>query len=103
MMSREPVWRSAAREDLTDAIAWYADQSFRVAERFAIAIDLAVNLLLENPHRHPFSAPGFRWARVKGFPYQINYAEVAEQVVIFAVWHEKRDPDVLNQRLRQTD
>lgn len=102
-MTREPVWRAAAREDLADAIAWYAEQSFRVAERFAIIVDSTVTLMLENPHRYPFSIPGFRWAKVKGFPYQIHYAEVSAQLVIFAVWHEKRDRDVLNQRLRQTD
>lgn len=102
-MTCEPVWRSAARNDLTDAIAWYADQSFRVAERFGFTVDSTVNQLLENPHRHPFSTPDFRWAKVKGFPYQIHYADVSGEIVIFAVWHEKRDREVLNQRLRQTD
>jgi toxin ParE1/3/4 len=102
-MKPEPVWRAPAREDFEDAIAWYGDQSFRVAERFANTVDASATLILENPHRFPFSIPGFRWARVKGFPYQIHYAEVSDQIVIFAVWHEKRDRDVLNQRLRQTD
>jgi plasmid stabilization system protein ParE len=65
-MTHEPVWRAAAREDLADAIAWYAEQSLRVAERFAITVDSTVTLMLENPNRYPFSSPDFRWAKGEG-------------------------------------
>lgn len=98
-MNREPVWRAVARDDLHDAIAWYGEQSARVAGRFIRVVDSVVEQILDNPHRFPFSIPGFRWAKVRGFPYQIHYAEVGNAVVVFAVWHEKRDREVLNRRL----
>jgi hypothetical protein len=51
------VWTPEANEDLLEARAWYDDIRLELGERFALAVEAAVEAVAETPVAIPCSLP----------------------------------------------
>ncbi|WP_395737816.1 type II toxin-antitoxin system RelE/ParE family toxin [Prosthecobacter sp.] len=93
------VFHPEAIQELDDAVAYYAERSFKAASAFEAAIEIGVNSIAQNASRHAFfcgtSKRAFRLAR---FPYLIIYEELPGHVWVNAVAHERRHPDYWKNR-----
>lgn len=82
--------RLAARE-FRSAKNWYRQRSVEVAERFASAVDRAVNRIVVDADSLPVLAGTYRYARVTRFPYVLVVRRVDDDVVmVVAVAHTSR-------------
>jgi plasmid stabilization system protein ParE len=91
----------AAARDLDEAADWYRRTALdpRVAVRFLLSIHAAFESLVASPHTFPEVRPGVRRCRVLAFPaYSVFFRVAGEEVIVVAVFHGKRQPEVLKKR-----
>lgn len=82
--------RLAARE-FANAYRWYARRSPRTAQRFADAVERAVQEIADASDRWPVFQGAYRWHRPRRFPYTLYYRILdADNVLIMAVAHDRR-------------
>lgn len=98
-------WRDAARSDLDDAAAWYAQQGgFPLETRFIAAVEAAASILCEHPAagstRHAENVPGLPTA-LRFFPvgrferYLLYYLDLPTHVEVLRVWNTACGLDAL--------
>ncbi|MBL8725741.1 MAG: type II toxin-antitoxin system RelE/ParE family toxin [Planctomycetes bacterium] len=88
----------AAESDLDAAYTWYELQRTGLGVRFLGAVDQFFAKLSESPAVFPEIAPGFRRGLLRRFPYGIYFAIETHAVVVHAVFHLHRNPDVVQTR-----
>jgi toxin ParE1/3/4 len=85
-----------ADEELVQAAAWYEEQREGLAEAFLHQVKRTMNRIHQNPKWFPKvdvpSRSVVRRAPVSGFPYSIVYCELADEILVLAVYHAKRRP-----------
>jgi plasmid stabilization system protein ParE len=92
------TFRPAARADLESAIAWYEERGRGLGVRLLAEVDRALRLAAEHPQRYPVLYRDVRCVLLRRFPYSLLYRAEAERVVVLAVFHASRDPQVWRQR-----
>jgi len=83
-MTLKVIFRPAARAEFDGAALWYEDH--------------AVGLAAQYPDRYPIKHGEIRCVRARRFPYSIFYIAEAEQIVVLAVFHARRNPAVWQAR-----
>jgi toxin ParE1/3/4 len=82
-----------AVQELDKARRRYARQYPRRGQRFADAVDWAVQQIVSAPDRWPVYQGAFRWLRAGRFPYILYYRILdPDTVLIYAVAHTSRRP-----------
>ncbi len=89
------VVKHSAREMLNDAYWWYEEQLPGLGERFLNEIEHSFTKLANAPYSYSLLQENYRQLILKRFPYKIVFEVVEKNVVIYAVFHSKRDPDKL--------
>jgi plasmid stabilization system protein ParE len=80
--------RLALRE-LDTAHRWYMRRNPGRAQRFADAVDHAVQQIASAPHRWPVYQGPYRWIRTRRFPYILYYRILDPNTVrIYGLPHE---------------
>ncbi|MGH9573405.1 MAG: type II toxin-antitoxin system RelE/ParE family toxin [Candidatus Acidiferrales bacterium] len=85
------MWLPEAAKELIEARDWYADIRPELGERFAQAVDIAVNTIAERPLQFQVVHQRRRRAGVRRFPYGIFFEVQEDQVVVIACFHSKRN------------
>ncbi len=88
----------AALAEAEEAAAWYAERDPRVAARFAVELEAALNRIAEAPHRWPAYFHGTRRVRLTRFPYLVAYREDPTRILVVAIAHAKRRPGYWKKR-----
>ncbi len=91
-MSWPVVWLSSADAEVKAAHDWYSGVRPELGARFARAIEIAVEAIVENPLQFPAVYRGRRRAGVHRFPYGIFFEIQEDRIVVIACFHSKRDP-----------
>jgi plasmid stabilization system protein ParE len=97
-MSLPLVIRSRARAEFDEAFDWYEQQRAGLGIQFAESVQAVFDNISAMPEQH---APIFRDVRralVRQFPYSVMYRIRGGRVVVLAVFHNKRDPDIWKSR-----
>ena len=97
-MTLKVVFRPAARAEFDGATLWYEDRERGLGVQFVAEIDRAVDLASKHPDRYPIKYKEIRCIRARRFPYSIFYIVEAEQIVVLAVFHARRDPAIWKAR-----
>jgi plasmid stabilization system protein ParE len=81
-----------AVQDIAAASRWYDEQSPSLVDRFAQALGLTFDLILQHPRAFPVVHRGARRAMVVGpfSAYQVFYRATDTAVVVVAVIHGAR-------------
>ncbi len=85
------VWIPEANEDLLEARGWYDNIRPELGERFAVAIEAALEAIAEHPML-PVVYRGRRRAGVRRFPYGIFFEVQEHRTVVIACFHGRRNP-----------
>jgi plasmid stabilization system protein ParE len=67
------VWTPEANEDLLEARAWYDNIRPELGERFALAVEVTVEVIAEHPRQFPVIYRNHRRAGVRRFPYSVFF------------------------------
>ena len=86
------VWTPEANEDLLDARAWYDHIGPHLGERFALAVEAAVEMVADSPLQFPVIYRNYRRAGVRRFPYGIFFDFQEHRIVVIACFHGRRNP-----------
>ena len=92
-MTLPVVWLPEAEAELRHAGDWYDAIRPELGERFALAIEEAIETLAEHPLQFPVVYRGPRRAGVRRFPYGIIFEVQERQILIVACFHAKRNPN----------
>ena len=89
-----------ALEDAAVAAAWYTSRSLQVAERFELALSVAIATISHHAERAAPDESGIRWIRLKRFPYRLNYLIGDSQTAyVLSIAHAHQHPDYWRDRL----
>ena len=98
-MSYTIEFRTEARQDILEAVAWYEKVRKGLGNEFLVAIENELHFIEENPYYHKEKYKGIRKAITKRFPYIIYFKiESENQVLVYAVLHMKRNPGIWKRR-----
>ena len=99
-MRRTVKFLAEAEAEYLDAVAWYADKSPTLANRFVMAVRTAVDRIAQSPRQGGAYLGGTRYRALRTFPYLVIYREIDSMVEIVAVSHGRREPGYWLGRLR---
>jgi toxin ParE1/3/4 len=97
-MTLAVVFRRAARREFDEAALWYQERHPGLGAEFVSEIDRAVNLAARNPDRFPIMHRDIRCVRAHRFPYSVFFRTESRRIVVLAVFHARRDPNLWQQR-----
>jgi plasmid stabilization system protein ParE len=96
-MSLPLVIKEEAIQDMVDAFEWYEKQRPNLGVEFLDEVDTCFAKVAAYPNRFPIYQ-GFRMALTNRFPYKIVFEREADTVIVYAVYHDKRNPILLSER-----
>ena len=99
-MIRRLVLQPEAEDDIRSARRWYERQSPGLGNEFLRAVEASLAKVERTPELYATVDQATRRARVRRFPFAVYYEIEAERIVIYAVWHYRRDPTEWQQRSR---
>lgn len=99
-MSVPVVLRPEAQDELDDAYAWYERQRMGLGEQFLSAVQDVLDRIGEYPEAYAVVHRDARRGLVRHFPYSILYRVEADRVTVVGVFHGRRHPRSLGDRLR---
>jgi plasmid stabilization system protein ParE len=93
-------FRRVAAGELVLAQEWYDDQQMGLGDEFAQCVQATVHFIRDQPEALQQVMPrqGVRRALVKRFPYAVYFIIEPRRVVVLAVLHVARSPDVWRNR-----
>jgi len=84
--------------DVIEAANWYDERSNGLGDAFCAAVRSAVDVILDDPNRHPEIGDGVRYRRVQRFPYLVLFAPTDFEIVLLTVVHASQSPDRWRER-----
>lgn len=98
-MSRELIIRQPAKAETAEAYDWYEERKPGLGGEFLTAVEAVLAVIQRAPERFPVVLGPARKARLRRFPYAIYYIWREDLISMIAVFHAKRNPQVLLERL----
>jgi plasmid stabilization system protein ParE len=98
MISRVIV-RPAAEADLQHAFEWYEERQLSLGVEFLHEVGRIVENILLQPEMYPVAHRNVRQAPIRRFPYCLMYLHDEEVIIVLAVFHAARDPEVWRARV----
>jgi plasmid stabilization system protein ParE len=94
-----------AKQDIKEAADWYNSKQEKLGKRFTQHIREKVNLLKKNPFSSVNRYDEVRTAVLDVFPFMIHYLidEDKKLVVITAILHTSRNPDIWKRNRESSD
>lgn len=93
------IVRPEAEEDLKEAFSWYEDNRTGLGYDFLLQVDAGIHFIKRNPEIHSIEYKGTRKHIIKRFPYKIIYLIEEEKIIVIAVIHDKRSPELSKKRI----
>ena len=90
-----------ADAELAEARLWYGLQREGLDASLMQRIDETLKRISDFPKRSPVVHQHLRRAIMKQFPFAVFYEVTENEIVVFAVFHSRRNPKHLTSRLRQ--
>ncbi len=77
---------------MQEAYWWYEEQKEGLGEDFLTELDSYFSKVKSNPEYFGKIRKDFRQVALKRFPYVIVYEIIKTEIVVFSVFHTKRNP-----------
>ncbi len=84
--------REEARVELLHEVSYYEGKRVGTGKRFREAVSASFTLIVRHPGAGAPAPANTRKTKVKGFPFTIVYREEQEQIVVFAIAPDRRQP-----------
>src|SRR3954463_27323 len=100
-MAAELIMSEEAEADVTEGYDFYERRRIGLGEEFLDSIDACVRAICRFPKVRSFFLDDYRRALVRKFPYAVYYTydENEHRVMVYCIFHTKRDPKALRERL----
>lgn len=98
-MKYKAIVRPEAEDDLKEAFSWYEDKRAGLGYDFLLQVEAGLKFIERNPEIHPSEYKGTKKHFIKRFPYKIIYLLEETKVIVLAVIHGKRSPELIKKRI----
>ncbi len=88
------VFLRGVGQDLAGAYSWYEEQGSGLGARYLASVDRAFDEMQSHPALFSRVNAEVRRASVFRFPYSVFYRVEPKRIVVLAVLHSARDPDL---------
>lgn len=86
-------FRHAAKGDLDEAVDWYELQSPGLGTEFLRSLEAILSRVQRDPKAFPVvQGSNTRRALMRRFPFAVIYTATDSAIIIFAIFHVKRNP-----------
>lgn len=82
-----------AEAELAEARLWYSLQREGLDAALMQRIDQTLRAIVAAPRSYPIVYRNLRRAVLRKFPFAIFYESNESEIIVFAVYHSKRDPE----------
>jgi len=98
-MSWQIVFRVEAQAEFDRAFDWYEQQRRGLGVEFLICVTEVLERIQSFPEACELVVEDVRRAIIAKFPYLVMYKVEPDRIVILAVFHSKRDPQIWKDRV----
>ena len=91
---------SAARAEFLHEVRYYDAVRPGTGKKFREAVDAVFARIVQSPEAGRLDERDCRRFRVKGFPFSVVYREQSQEVVVFAIRNDARNPGYWLERAR---
>lgn len=98
-MKSTPLVKPAAQLEFDEAVDWYRKRSPQLAARFAFEVHRVFESICKQPQIYGFVSKNVRFARTDTFSYAVYFCVDETEVVVVAILHTSRDPELLQSRI----
>jgi plasmid stabilization system protein ParE len=83
-----------AQAEFEASVLWYKERSIKAAANFVSAVHSAIDLICQAPFRWKQEYRDFRSLGLRKYPFTIMYTidDQNSEVLIMAIYHQKRNP-----------
>ena len=99
-MSLELIVRPEAEADALEAFQWYNEQAPGLGQQFLGELDRTFQAIQSNPLLQGKVHRELRRALLRRFPYGVFYAVESQRLVVIAILHTARDPELWRERAK---
>ena len=92
------LFRPEARTEALEAKSWYEARSVGLGLEFARSLDAAIAAALRNPAAYSLVEGECRRILLRRFPFSLVYRVGADEFLVIAIFHHRRDPSVVARR-----
>ena len=101
-MSYTLIVKPEAHADIADQEGHYRQIGEGLADRFLEAVEQTLKRIVRAPLAYAVDFMAARKAHVRDFPFLIVFRVEGETVVVFGLFHERRDPELWHARVRDS-
>jgi plasmid stabilization system protein ParE len=99
-MAKNITFTPEAEQDSDEGYFWYESRRIGLGREFLTAVDACLQSISRNPKIYQVLYKDYRRAVVRRFPYSIIYGENSIEVIVYAVFDSRQDPDKWRERLQ---
>ena len=81
-----------AKDDLEISFEWYEGQRYGLGFEFLDCVEAVVETIHQMPKLYTKHHDNFRRALVRRFPFSVFYTIEKEEIVVHAIFDNRRDP-----------
>jgi len=90
-----------AKNDLQESAEYYEHNQTYLGHNFLDKVEEALERIKENPVQFPQIYKEVRRALVGKFQYQVLFVIKSMKIIVFAIFHNSRNPEVWKQRVEK--
>ncbi|HQO02926.1 MAG TPA: type II toxin-antitoxin system RelE/ParE family toxin [Spirochaetota bacterium] len=88
-----------AEQDILSAFSWYEEKRTGLGHDFLLNLEAGLEVIVRDPYIFPVEYKQTRKHLIKRFPYIIVYVIDKNHVIVLAVLHGRRNPDLVENRI----
>ena len=100
MSSFRLIITMSARIDIENSAEWYSLQKDNLERDFLQEIENTINNIASNPYQYFQILKNIRRANVNRFPFSIFFSILGNEIIIFSVFHQSRNPLKWKEKLK---
>lgn len=93
------VITEAAEIDFENSIIWYTTKNLESSNKFISNTKKAIDFAANSPFACSITSKKARHVLVHGFPYHVIFLVKNNNIVIIAILHHKRSPNIWKKRV----
>ena len=99
-MAKKITFTPEAEQDADNGYFWYESNRIGLGREFLTAVDACLQSISRNPKTYQVLYKGYRRAVVRRFPYAVLYEETEIEILVYAVFDCRQDPEKWQERLK---
>lgn len=99
-MAKNITFTPEAEDDSDQGYFWYESKKIGLGREFLTAVDACLQKISRNPKIYQAIYKDYRRAVVRRFPYSVIYEETSTDVIIYAVFDNRQNPNKWRERLQ---